>query len=128
MIPFLEGVHLKLLSQPRRKILGAALLLMLVLTSCGTPIAGDSWPGISTDGQFIYVAWKNHVLRVNPANYAPGSQPTDRRIDWLANTPDDKSHMYGPPAVTNDGTVYLGSFDHKVFAFTVSNKLVSTWT
>lgn len=115
---------MKVLSKPRHWLFGAALLLGLVLTSCGAPLAGDSWPGISTDGTFVYVSYKEQVFRVNPA----GGKETVRHIDWLAKAPSASVHMYAPPALGPDGSVFVGGYDHKVYKFTLSSGLQSNWT
>ncbi len=104
---------MKVLSAPRQRFVGAAFLLLLVLSACGTPIAGESWPGISTDGKYLYVAFKEHIFRVNPV---PPAGSATRQIEWLATAPNN-AHMYGPPAIGSDGVLYEGAYDHKVYAF-----------
>src|SRR5258708_35750836 len=44
----------------------------------------------------------------------PGSAA--RQIEWLATAPNN-AHMYGPPAISSDGLLYEGAYDHKVYAF-----------
>jgi outer membrane protein assembly factor BamB len=105
---------LKILSGPRLRFFGAAFLLLLVLSACGAPIAGESWPGISTDGKYIYVADKDNVFRINPVSANPAA--TVRNIEWLAKVPGG-AHAYGPPAIGPDKTLYIGAYDHKVYAF-----------
>ena len=87
MIRFPEGVSLKVLSRgllprpefglaqgftrnlsrslTRPRLAGVALLFVLLLSACGPGIAGESWAGISTDGKYVYVAWKEDMFRVN---------------------------------------------------------------
>jgi outer membrane protein assembly factor BamB len=108
-----EGVSLKILSKPRLRFFGAALLLLLVLSACGAPIAGESWPGISTDGKYIYVADKDNVFRINPAP-PPNTAASTRSIEWLAKVPGG-AHAYGAPAIGPDKTLYVGAYDHKVY-------------
>jgi outer membrane protein assembly factor BamB len=129
MIRFPEGVSLKAFSRPRRWLWGAALLLTVVLTSCRGIITGDSWPGISTDGQYVYVAYKNHVFQVNPGEAgAANTRSVVRHIDWMAQPPTTTSNMYAPPTRTDDGVLFIGSYDHKLYAFAVGGGLLPTWS
>ena len=97
--------------RPRQLVFGAALLL-IVLTACGTPLAGESWAGISTDGKYIYVAWKDSIIRVNPV----ATGPEVRQVAWIAKVPGG-AHAYGAPAIGPDKTLYVGAYDKKVYAF-----------
>jgi outer membrane protein assembly factor BamB len=122
MIPSPEGVPLKVLSRPRHWLFGAALLLV-TLSACGAPLPGESWAGISTDGKYVYVAYKEQVFRIDPQRGAPSAQ---RQIDWLAQSP-SKAHMYAPPALADDGVLFEGAYDHKVYAFLTDGRLLNTW-
>src|SRR4051812_39595506 len=112
MTLFPEGVYsLKLLSQPRRRFLGAALLLLLFITACSAPLPGESWGNLSTDGRYVYVAYKENIFRINPQNPANG----DRRfVEWLAKAPGN-AHMYAAPAIADDGKLYVGAYDSKLY-------------
>ncbi len=125
MTRFREGVSLKAFLRPRRWFAGVALLLVFVLSSCTSIVTGEAWAGLSTDGKYIYGAYKNHIFRINPGD-TTGSV-TDRRIEWMAQTPADTSHMYAPPMKSDDGVLYEGTFDKKIYAFTVGNGLLTTW-
>jgi outer membrane protein assembly factor BamB len=114
---------LKVLSKPRHWLFGAALLLTLMLTSCGEALAGDSWPGISSDGSNIYVAYKDQVFRVNPT----GGNETIRHINWLARAPNGGVHMYAAPALGPDGMVYVGAYDKKIYKFSLATGFLSNW-
>jgi outer membrane protein assembly factor BamB len=104
---------LKLQTLPRR--LGAVLILALILTACGAPLAGESWSGISTDGRYVYVADKEQVFRIDTVG--DSADPTHRHFDWLTQAT-NKPHFYAPPAVSTDGgAVYVGAYDHKFYAF-----------
>jgi outer membrane protein assembly factor BamB len=128
MIPFPEGVALKVLSRPRHWLFGAALLLGLTVTSCGAPIPGESWAGISTDGTYLYVAYKEQIIRVTPPIADPNTNQRSSvgQVDWLTQSP-GKAHMYAPPAVSDDGVLYEGAYDHKVYAFSKNGGVLNTW-
>ena len=68
--------------QPRFKFLGAALLFILVLSACGTPLAGESWAGISTDGRYIYVnAWTRS--EVHKYDVKEGKEVAMVKLDFM---------------------------------------------
>jgi outer membrane protein assembly factor BamB len=128
MIRYPEGATLKAFSKPRRWLGGAALLLMVVLTSCSGIVTGDSWAGISTDDQYVYVAYKNHVFRVNPGEAnATNTRSVIRHIDWMAQASADTSNMYAPPT-KSDGVLFVGSYDRKLYAFSVGGGLLPSWS
>lgn len=104
-------------------IVGAALLLLLTLTSCGEPLPGESWAGISTDGQFVYVAYQENLFQVF---VDPGNPATTRPVQWVAQAP-NKKHVYAPPALSQDGMIYEGDYDGKLNAFSTAGKLVASW-
>ncbi|MEP7285182.1 MAG: PQQ-binding-like beta-propeller repeat protein [Chloroflexota bacterium] len=105
---------MKLFSKPRRRFMGAALLLILVLSACGS-VAGESWANISTDGKYIYAAYQEKIFRINPVPEG-GGQPTDRHIEWLVKSPNN-THMYAAPAISDDKVLYEGAYDKQVYAF-----------
>jgi outer membrane protein assembly factor BamB len=119
---------LKVLSRPRHWVFGAALLLVLTLTSCGPPLPGESWAGISTDGTYLYVAFREQVIRVTPPVADPNTKTRSSvgQIDWLTQAP-GKAHMYAPPALSDDGVLFEGAYDHKVYAFSTNGGVLNTW-
>ncbi len=116
-------MKLKLNTWPRR--FGAALILILILAGCGAPLAGESWAGLSTDGKYVYVAYKEQVFRIDTT--PDPSDPTHRHIQWFSQAT-NKPHFYAPPAVSDSG-VYVGAFDDKVYAFNRDKGgALATWT
>lgn len=116
---------MKALSRPRqwKVIFGAALLLLLTLTSCGEPLPGESWAGISSDGQYVYVAFQQNLFRIY---VDPGNPAATRQIEWVAQTP-EKAHLYAPPTLSEDGMMYVGGYDGKVHVFSTAGKHIASW-
>lgn len=104
-----------------------ALVLIFVLAACGAPIPGESWANLSTDGKYIYVAYKEQVFRIDTSTPLNGS--SSRPIEWLKHVPNNP-HFYAAPAVSDDGAVYVGSYtDKKLYAFQRdTGNLVASWT
>ncbi len=130
MIPSLEtderqGVALKLKRVWSR--LSAALVMILVLAACGAPIPGESWANLSTDGKYVYVAYKEQIFRIDTSTALNGS--TSRPVEWLKRIPNNP-HFYAAPAVSDDGAVYVGSYtDKKLYALNSANgNLLPGWT
>lgn len=88
-------------------------VLTLALSACGTPPA-TNWPGMSTDGNSIYLSSNSHVYIVNAQN---GSETTANIAGKI--TPlrfplefDAKMSFYAPAALTNNGWMVIGSAAH----------------
>jgi outer membrane protein assembly factor BamB len=121
---------------PRRQRFGAALLcalaLALLLSGCSAVILPESWPGLTADGRFengryvdaryLYVTYRNTIFRIdlrtaaNGVSLQPGQLATDRLIDWAASAPNN-AQMFAPPALAEDGTLYVGAYNHSIYAF-----------
>jgi outer membrane protein assembly factor BamB len=111
--------------RPRYKLLSAALLFLLFLTACTVP-PGDAWPGLTVADNYVYVAYRDVVFRIN-VNDAPRGQAEG--IDWAAR-PANNTLAYTPPALSEDGAVFVGTFSHQVFKFLPSSPQqgpVSDW-
>lgn len=133
---------------PRRTPFGAVVLLLVlaVLTGCTPLILPESWPGLTvqgtqTDGRYdaryLYVAYRNTVFRIDirrdatGRGLAEGQRATDRLVDWAANAPNN-AQMFAAPTLAEDGTVYVGSYNHSVYAFSptagVRNQALANWS
>jgi outer membrane protein assembly factor BamB len=107
---------LKVLCQPRSRFFGAALLLILLLSACGSSISPDAgWAGISSDGKYIYGAYKDNVFRIDPAP-VQGAPASERHFEWLAKAPSG-ANMYAPPAFGDDKVLYVGAYNKTMYAF-----------
>jgi outer membrane protein assembly factor BamB len=104
--------------------LGLAAVVLVLVAACGTPIAGESWAGLSTDGHYIYVAYKEQVFRIDPTA-APDSAG-NAHAQWFTQAP-NKPHFYAPPAFS-DTAIYVGAYDDKFYAFNrTQGGLLNTW-
>jgi eukaryotic-like serine/threonine-protein kinase len=97
----------------------AVLMIILgsVLTAC-TGGAGvvASFPGILVDNasETVYLASGPHIYSVNLAN------GTER---WrYPEKADGKITFYAPPALTDDGQLIQGGFDHKLYGLNLSTR------
>ena len=98
---------------------------MLVVAACGTPIAGESWAGLSTDGRYVYVAYSEQVFRIDPQAANDPANSNNKHIEWLTQAP-GKTHMYPPPALS-DSALYTGAFDGKIYAFSLKGGALPGW-
>jgi outer membrane protein assembly factor BamB len=105
---------------------GAALLLLLVVTACA-PLPGESWATFTVDGQYVYVAYKEYVFRVDTASTAI---PNSRPVDWVAKSPGN-ANMYTPPSLAPDGVIFVGAYNREMYAFSPlaspRNAALATW-
>ncbi len=84
-------------------------VLVLFLTGCSSVVTGESWANLSTDGKYIYAAYKEQVFKIDPNPSA--SVPSDRRpVLWLKKLTNNP-HFYAAPTVSDDGTLYVGSYN-----------------
>lgn len=103
MTLFLDGgLLLYAQARPRkRSVFVIFLLLALVLAACGGAIGGNNnWPGLSTDGQYAYVAAGPLVYALDIAN---------EEIHWSYPTEAGRASFFASPAVA-DGRMILGDF------------------
>ena len=108
---------MKALFRSRLRLICAGLLFVVLLSACGAPLAGDSWANLSTDGKYIYVSYKENIFKVDPL---AGGESTSRQMMWLGQAP-DKGHMYAAPAIGEDGTLYVGTWDKHFLAFNTTS-------
>jgi len=106
------------------------LLATFVLTSCGRGATAANWPGMSTDGENLYVAYGAGVFGIEA-----GSQD----LLWLYRPENAALFFYAPPSVEN-GRAVLGDFGASqglfspqtvvsIYGLDVSNSTAQTlWT
>lgn len=106
------------------------LLATLVLTSCGGGAAAANWPGMSTDGENLYVAYGPGVF---------GIEAESQDLLWSYQPENAALFFYAPPSVEN-GRAVVGDFGASqgmfspqtvvsIYGFDVSDSTVQTlWT
>jgi outer membrane protein assembly factor BamB len=85
--------------------------LTLALSACGAPPA-TNWPGISTDGELIYLSSNSHVYIVQAQNGTEATANISGKITPLRfpiQAEPAKMSFYAPAALTNDGLMVIGS-------------------
>ncbi|MBN1679200.1 MAG: PQQ-binding-like beta-propeller repeat protein [Anaerolineae bacterium] len=90
-------------SSPRR-LIGLLLVLVVLLTACGG-VKGDSWAGVSSDDEYIFVSHNERVVALNPASGA---------VKW--EYPKDKNGKFFALPVVDNGTVFIGDYEGKLHA------------
>jgi outer membrane protein assembly factor BamB len=85
-------------------------LLAFSLSACGTPPA-TNWPGMSTDGEIVYLADGGHVYNVQVSNGGEVSATIDGKVTPLRFPVEANGKMifYAPPAITPDGILFVGN-------------------
>lgn len=77
------------------------LLVSFLLVGCGDIIGSSNWPGLSTDGERVYIAYGGGVAAVNVEN---------RSVDWIFPREANATlQFYAPPAVVN-GRFIIGDY------------------
>jgi len=79
-----------------------AVIAAMLLSGCASgALASNSWPGLATDGEVAYLAEGQYVYAVSL---------TDGKEIWhYPEKADSKLQFLAQPAVTEDGTVIIGS-------------------
>lgn len=83
-----------------RLILLVLLLATLGLTSCAGAATAQNWPGLSTDGENLYVAYGPGVL---------GLEANSQDLLWSYRPENASLFFYAPPSVAN-GRAIVGDF------------------
>ena len=100
--------------KPKRVIpllIGSAFLLSACVG--GAFRSATSWPGLSSDGETIYMAFDQAVYAIDASN-------GDLRWSYPAE-PESGRTFFAPPTVGEDGLLYVGDFTNGVVALSASN-------
>ncbi|NUQ73238.1 MAG: PQQ-binding-like beta-propeller repeat protein [Polyangiaceae bacterium] len=99
----------------RLSFLFILLLSAVFLSSCAGNSRGlaVSWPGLTTDGETIYLASGQFVYALNPSN---GSQ-----IWQFPEKAEGNLSFYAPPTVGEDGQLLVGGYNNVFYSLTPPN-------
>lgn len=95
--------------------IAGSLFVLLFATGCTTGVVGESWANFTVRDQYVYVAFKDVVFRVDTTRTDP-TRSDEKYVDWAAQN-SAKSNMYAQPAIAPDGKIILGAFDRDIYAF-----------
>ncbi len=99
------------MKNPRFFLLTLILILAGALSSCaGGTSAATSWPGLTVDSanSVAYLAYNQEVYALDITN---GTEK------WrYPETASSKITFYAPPALTQNGQLIVGSYDHNVYS------------
>lgn len=103
MIPFPSGGHSLYQAQRpfHRPAIFVIILISLLLAACGVTGNNDNWPGLSTDGEHVFVAYGAGVLAVDAA--------TGDEIWSFPDDPNSRLKYYAAPS-WQDGRLLLGDY------------------
>lgn len=86
------------------------LLISTVLTACaGGATTATSWPGLTADDQYAYVAYQNQVYAINLEN---------GREAWRypSGDSDTNATFYADPSLSEDGQLIVGGYDGVLYS------------
>lgn len=86
----------------------ALVALSVLLGGCATGLAASSWPGVTADSQYAYVAGGPYVYALN---LETGVQ------EWrFPEKPSTAAPFHATPVLTADERLIVGGFDHKLYS------------
>ncbi len=104
---------------PMKAIIVAISIAALVLSGC---VGARGWPGVASDGDTLYVGTMDgRVIALNPDSgsriwqWKPEEEEAGSMFDCTSQGQFRAGMSYGIPVV-EDGTVYFGAYDGKVYA------------
>ena len=89
-----------LTKRPYFRLFLLLILASLVITACGTSAPNESWPGMTADDQYIYVAYGPAVFGYDAAN---------QQEVWRYAPAEAAPPFFAPPSV-QDGRIIIGDF------------------
>lgn len=86
------------------------LSLSLGLSACsGGALGATNWPGVTADGDVVYLAYATQVYAINAAS---GVEKWRYQTDKV----DAKKAFYAAPVLTEDGQLLAPSYNHKLYS------------
>jgi outer membrane protein assembly factor BamB len=101
-------------------VLLASVVIISTLSACsGAAFAASSWPGMIVDNGTAYIANGPHVYAVNLEN---GTEK------WrYPQKPESTKSFFATPALTPDGQLIVGGYDHVLYSLNPTNGQENSW-
>jgi outer membrane protein assembly factor BamB len=99
---------------PKSALILALILVSFLLAGCSDIIGSSNWPGLSTDGEQLYVAYGGGVAAVNVEN---------RSISWIFPNEDNATLQFYAPAAVDNGRLIVGDYGASQGFFTPGLKV-----
>jgi outer membrane protein assembly factor BamB len=97
------------MKKTRVTILLTIAFLAVLLTAC-TGGVSESWPGVTVDGDTVYLSYTTQIYQLNMANCTPAGCVEQWRFPA---EPNNKINYYAPVAASEDGSqLFVGSYNH----------------
>ncbi len=91
--------------------------LSLLLASCGAPLTGSSWPGISPNGDTLFVAYQSHIYAIRVA---------DGSMVWRFPEKAGRAMFFAAPVLAGD-QLLAGDYDNVLHSID-PNTGAQNWT
>jgi outer membrane protein assembly factor BamB len=88
-------------------VLGIGLIAILLSSCSGGAFGASSWPGISTDGSDVYIAFNQAIIAIN------GDTGVER---WRFPSEPERTQTFFSPPVISDELLIVGGYDNVVYA------------
>jgi outer membrane protein assembly factor BamB len=87
----------------------AIIFILLGLSACaGAANTASSWPGLTVDDQFAYLAYQTQVYAINLDN---------GREEWhFPGEPDNSVNFFADPSLSEDGQLIVGGYDGVLYS------------
>jgi outer membrane protein assembly factor BamB len=89
------------------------LILAILLSGCASGMTPSSWPGVTSDGENVYVAFANQVYAVQVSNGV--------ELWRYPQKVSAKVLFYAPPVVTPDGQLIVSGYDYVLYSLNPAN-------
>jgi len=82
------------------------IVAAMLLSSCGEMLSGTSWPGVSSNGDTLFVAYRNHVYAV---------RVSDGTMLWRFPADGGPQMFFAMPVLT-DNQLLVGDYDSNLYS------------
>jgi eukaryotic-like serine/threonine-protein kinase len=106
----------------RLKLLFLLIAFAVSASACtgGSGGLATSWPGLTTDGETVYLSFASHVYALNSSN---GSE-----IWRFPQEPDNKISFYAAPVLGGDGQLIVGAYNNVLYSLNAETGQPDNWT